>query len=107
MITETNDPMKGLNIALNQQLLDFLWEARKEIDDVFLEELVDKNPKKILDDLGEIGWTRVKDRFGDKAIKSRPYPASTPPRDTDELRVTLILRKGILYLDIRLWGSYD
>ena len=101
-----NKPMKGLHVMLNQDLLDFLWEARKEIDDIYTDELNEKNPATVLVRLGKIGWTTVSDKFGTKAYKSVTYPASNPPLSTDELRVTLINRKGALYLDIRPWGQY-
>jgi hypothetical protein len=98
--------MKGLYVMLNQELLDFLWEARKEVDDVYTDELNDKDPGLVLRRLGERGWTYEKDRFGEKQFKSIQYPASTPPQEDDELRVTVVLKRNALYLDIRPWGTY-
>jgi hypothetical protein len=107
-----NYPMKGFHGMVNQEVLDFLWEARKEIDDVYTDEVAEKNPDQIVTELCQLpGWIHERDKFGNKAYKTTTYPASVPPQDTDELRITVVnpsgKRSGALYLDIRAWGQYS
>jgi hypothetical protein len=105
-----NKPMKGVNVWLNAELLNFLAGCMEDLygeKGVWSDDVADTNPKKILDALGKLGWERTKDAYGDKAIKSTHYPASTPPLVTDELRATVVLkRSGVLALDIRPFGMY-
>jgi hypothetical protein len=106
-----NHPMKGFHGMLNQELLDFFWDVRKEVDDVYTDAEAEENPDAIIDALCQLpGWIHEKDRFGNKAYRTTTYPASVPPLNTDELRITVVhpsgKRSGALYLDVRAWGQY-
>jgi hypothetical protein len=110
--------MKGCHVMLNEELLEFLQEALYDLvpyaneqdytdpEPAYTDELCDSNPEQVLKNLEAKGWTRTDDKFGKKAIKSMQYPASTPPLETDEFRVSVVLQKGVLKLDIRPWGVY-
>jgi hypothetical protein len=101
-------PMKGIHLYLNEEILAFLAGALETLygEGIWDDDIAQKHPEKILDMLEKAGWVRHNDKFGDKAILSTTYPASTPPQSTDELRVTVILQKEVLKLDCRLWGVY-
>jgi hypothetical protein len=106
---EENKPVRagGVHVMANAKLLAFLKGALTTIGEVWTDDVADKHPERILQRLEGVGWVRAKDSYGSKAIMSMSYPASTPPRETDEIRVTVILSKaGALKLDIRLWGTY-
>lgn len=127
----SNKMKKGLSITPSGSVLEFLSEALYDIYGEFnarqellgidgedfealakqfwSDEVLDERPEYILDLLESKGWMRVKDNFGDKVIKSRPFPNSKPPLDTDELRVTVYINKklGGVWMDIRPWGQWD
>jgi hypothetical protein len=118
-----NMRMKGIYILPNAKTLDFLHGALEDLvgdefdliskhdapnDGAWDDDIADESPVRILDSLEhDYGWIRVKDKYADKAYKSMHFPASTPPRPTDELRVTVLLKNGALHLDIRPWGQWN
>lgn len=109
-----NKPMKGLHVMVNDRLIEFLQDALYDLvptainndETAYTDELNDQNPEQVLRNLEKKGWTRVDDRFGKKVYRAMPYPASTPPRPEDEIRVTIVLNKGALKIDMRCWGEY-
>jgi hypothetical protein len=110
-----NKMMKGANLVLNEKVLQFIQEALTDISGdgneapAYSDDLADENPTLVLKNLEDKGWERTMDRFGDKAVKSMPYPASTPALPTDELRITAVIdhRTKVLKLDIRPWGQWS
>ncbi len=105
-MSDQNRPMKGFHGMFNQELLEHFGKALDDLTEVYDDEAADESPGEILAGLEERGWHKEKDKFGDKRYITTSYPASSPPLSTDELRISVILRKGALYFDLRPWGQY-
>jgi hypothetical protein len=119
----SNKPMKAGQVILNMEVLQWLQDRLDELagigerdtnnemiwheEPIWDDEVADSAPSRILDELEKIGWTRYQDNYGDHAYASIRYACSTPARDTDELRLNVVLKKGVIHLDLRPWGWYD
>jgi len=101
-------PFKGAHLVLNEDILSFIYEALAEVEEFYDDETHDMAPEKVTSVLGDVeGWTTVKDRFGTKVYKARPYAQAGQQEQKAELRVGVVLTgKRELMLDIRVWGSY-
>ena len=99
-------PMKGAHLILNENILEFLIRSLKQIDTAYSDEKADDNTKAIFDELYQMGWEEVEDKFGRKAYEYLIYPVG-PAGGQGELRVTVVQTKQGLMLDIRPWGLYQ
>jgi hypothetical protein len=98
-------PMKGAHLILNETVLEMLLRNLKQIEAVYSDELNDQNANGVLAALEEMGWTKVKDKFGTKVYEYLVYPVNG--HEAGELRVGVVLTsRGELMLDIRPWGEY-
>lgn len=95
-------PGKGVHLILNQEVLDFVESCLDDLSIVYSDDLHDSHPEAVITLLtGGEGlsepWTEVKDKFGHKAYRAKPYKSG-------EARVTVVLTKqNELRLDIREW----
>ena len=112
----TNKPMKGCHVMINEKLIEFLQDTLGDLippvlggrqPAAYSDDLCDRAPETVLSKLEDKGWTIENDKFGRKAYRAIQFPASTPPLPTDEFRVSVVLQKGVLKLDIRPWGQYE
>lgn len=90
-------PGKGLHVALTEGSLFSIQDALEEIGQYYTDDTHDNSPEVVLDTISKVpGWSRVRDKFGDKVYKSRSW-------NDGEIRVTVVLKDGELKLDIRYW----
>lgn len=105
-------PMKGAHLVCNDAILSFISAALDEIHEVggfniFDDRLDAGESKEILDELLEVeDWQELKDRFGRKVYKARPYAVVGQQEAKGELRVGVVVVRDTLMVDIRVWGSY-
>lgn len=90
-------PGKGLHATLNESTFKFLQRAFDVLEEIgFDDDMIDADPKGILDALEEKGWKKSKDKFGDKRYCEQRH-------GDNMLRVTIVLTGRGLALDVRLW----
>jgi hypothetical protein len=107
----TFKPMKGAHLVLNESILSWLQGRLDEVHEIGgygeMDDNVEQDVKALLDELLKVAdWYEVKDRFGRKVFASRPYAVSGQQEQRGELRVGVVLTRGELMLDIRVWGVY-
>ena len=106
-----NKPMKAGQVTLNAELGEWLLARLEEVfggeEPIWDDNVVDRAPALMLAELEKVdGWSRYSDKYGDHVYAATSYPASTPPRDTDELRLNIVLTRGVVKMDLRPWGNY-
>ncbi len=96
---------KGADLLLNEGVIEFLVECQTQLKSCYTNELHDTSPTQVLRTLvTEYEWDKGEDSRGNlKVWKSLPYSFK---EGEEELRVTVVLNKGVLHLDIRPWGHY-
>jgi hypothetical protein len=101
-------PFKGAHLVCNEGILEFIQKALRDVDEVYSDERHDMTPELVQSELEDMeGWTTVKDKFGTKVYKARPYAQAGQQEQKAELRVGVVLTgKRELMLDIRVWGMY-
>jgi len=92
---------KGVHITLNSSTLGFfdraLDEVRKATELEDQEVGLSKAEQVLINLVEDYGWVSTSDSFGKKAHKAMMWAEDT------ELRVTVVLRKDRLRIDIREW----
>lgn len=88
-------PGKGIHIDLDIATVDFLKHTCDEVYEADAKSESSEHVIRLL--VGEYDWTFTSDSFGDKAHKAHSISMGT------ELRVTVVLKRKELKLDVRTW----
>lgn len=106
-------PLKGGFMVMNDEVIKFLSDALYDISEAHSDELQDEDPGAVPAALiagvntgTGLVWKAEQDRFGEKAYTEIPYATTADDDGKGILRVTVVLKRGALSLDIRPWGTY-